>query len=368
MPDAWSMDYISSIWRKIEAESQNHSIFQSWDWISCWLEISKKNVQPIIFKSNGKAVGICFIGFGQSFDLRIFSFKTVFPFQTGNPAIDELCTEYNAILSLPEYIETVHLKLIDFLIKHKRLKKYQRILLNNISEKNIEFYQKSALDNDLNLKIFKTTPSAQINLEHLRQNNLPYDYHFSKSLKKDIRRSEKLYTEKYGSLTIERPDNATQAHNWFQELGKLHKKKFEAQKGSSFWDYPEIVRMQRAFLNRKFSSGVVEIVRLCAGTTPIGYLYNFVYRNVIYFYLSGFRFEDDNRLKPGLLSHNYLIQQHYNNDINIYDFMAGDQKYKYRMAQEGETQYHLYLDKKTFKHNCINAIGSFKKIFKNHKL
>ena len=115
MPDAWSVDYISSHWRKLEEQSSDHSVFQSWAWIDCWLEIAKKYIRPIIFKDNGKIVGMCFIGFGKSYDCRIIGFKTIFPFLSGVEQVDIIASEYNSILCLPEYAQIVYTLLTQFL-------------------------------------------------------------------------------------------------------------------------------------------------------------------------------------------------------------------------------------------------------------
>ena len=367
MPDAWSIDYVSSHWRKLEDQSLGHCVFQSWAWLDCWLGVAKKHIRPIIFKDNGKVVGMCFIGFGKTYDAKIIGFKTIFPFLSGMNNVDIITPEYNQILCLDEYKHIVYKLLIEFIANDKRLKKYSRILLSHISQEHLEEYQKTAQDTGYHLDIYKTVHSAYVDLKKIRDENLDYNHSFSKSLKTDIRRCEKLYTEKYGILKLEKPGNVTQAQNWFQELGKLNKVRFQKKNQKSAWDYPELVGMHRAFLNRQFSSGTAQIVRLCAGTTPIGYLYNFMYRNVVYFYMSGFRLESDNRLKPGLLTHSHAIQDYFKQGLKTYDFMAGDQSYKYRMATDTNDVFYLTLTKKTMSFKCVQFLKKLTRFLKSTK-
>ena len=364
MPDAWSVDYVSSHWRKLEEQSSEHSIFQSWSWIDCWLEIAKKHIRPIIFKDNGNIIGMCFIGFGKSYDCKFFKFKTVFPFLSGSSHIDIITSEYNRIICLPEYEDVVHDALIRFLKNDKRISKISRIIIPCISEKHSLIYKNASKDIDWDFNIYKTVNAAYIDFNKIRKDNDDYNTHFSKSLKNDIRRCEKIYVEKYGNIKLERPENVTQAQNWLQELGKLNKVRFKNKGVNSAWDYPELVRMHRAFLNRQFSAQNVEIIRLCVGTTPIGYLYNFIYRGVVSFYMSGFRYEDDNRLIPGLLTHSYTIRDHFLNGKNIYDFMAGDQSYKYRMSTNTINLDYISITKKTIFFRCVNILKKMVKIFK----
>jgi CelD/BcsL family acetyltransferase involved in cellulose biosynthesis len=359
------VDYIRNHWRKLEADAVGHSIFQNWEWIECWLEVAKQHVRPLIFKDNNqKIIGICFVGFSSIYDLKIFGFRTLFPFLSGVPSIDILASEYNQILCLPEYRLIVHELLVDFLLKSDQMKQYSRILLRRVPDEFLEIYKNVAERNNCIFKIFKTEPSAYTDLKSLQEEKLPYDDYFSKSLKSDIRRSEKLYREKYGELKLEKSTNVTQAQNWFQEIGKLNRLRFQDKYKKVAWDYPELVQVNRAFLNRQFSSGKVEIIRLCAGANPIGYLLNFIYRDVVYFYMCGFRYEEDNRLKPGLLMHNYAIQEYYKQGLHKYDFMAGDQHYKYRMGKQGVTMHHFTISRKSFKLKCVHVLTAIKDMIK----
>jgi hypothetical protein len=364
MPEAWSVDYIKTNWCQIEEKSVSHSIFQSWAWVDCWLEIARKLVRPLIFKSNSDIVGICFIGFGVSRDLKFFRYQTIYPFLSGHPDIDIIASEYNSILCLPGYEEAVHLSLINFLRNDKRLSKYKRLCFQRISEEFLSFYKQASVEQKYLMDIYKTEKSACVHLDQLRKSDLDYDQYFSKSIKADIARSEKLYIEKYGSIKIEKPENVTQAQNWFQELGKLNKLRFQSKKEKSAWDYPELVRMHRAFLNRNFSKGNIEIIRLCAGDVVIGYLYNFIYQNVVYFYMGGFRYETDNKLKPGFLTHSYVIKEHYNNGKQIYDFMAGNQSYKYRMGVNGDNMFHFTMTKPGMKTAFVHMASKLYKMIK----
>ena len=84
-----------------------------------------------------------------------------------------------------------------------------------------------------------------------------------------------------------------------------------------------------------FPHNDVLLLELRAGEEIIGVLYNFVYRGRVYFYQSGFRYSEDSRLKPGLLSH-YLAIRHCLAQpiLTEYDFLAGDAQYKRSLAAD----------------------------------
>jgi len=48
------------------------------------------------------------------------------------------------------------------------------------------------------------------------------------------------------------------------------------------------------------------------------------HRGVVTFYQSGLRYEDDNRLKPGLIAHSLAIQHYLDGKASEYDFLAGE--------------------------------------------
>jgi CelD/BcsL family acetyltransferase involved in cellulose biosynthesis len=66
------------------------------------------------------------------------------------------------------------------------------------------------------------------------------------------------------------------------------------------------------------------MARASAGGETFGMLYNFVQSGVVYFYQSGFLYEDDNRAKPGLLTHALVIQSCLDQGFERYDFLASD--------------------------------------------
>jgi hypothetical protein len=61
-------------------------------------------------------------------------------------------------------------------------------------------------------------------------------------------------------------------------------------------------------------------------------LYNFVHDGRVLNYLSGFLYERDGRLKPGLISHVLSIEDSIVRGERGYDFLAGSAGHKYHLA------------------------------------
>jgi CelD/BcsL family acetyltransferase involved in cellulose biosynthesis len=89
------------------------------------------------------------------------------------------------------------------------------------------------------------------------------------------------------------------------------------------------------------------LVRIGSADRAIGYLSNFRYRGQIYAYLSGFLYDADPKLKPGLVSHALCIETHLRGGAAIYDFMAGDNRYKASLGVPGPDMLYLIARRPT---------------------
>jgi CelD/BcsL family acetyltransferase involved in cellulose biosynthesis len=50
-------------------------------------------------------------------------------------------------------------------------------------------------------------------------------------------------------------------------------------------------------------------------------------------YQTGFRYDEDGRFKPGLVSHAQAIQFSVDDDARVYDLLMGDQRFKRSLAK-----------------------------------
>ena len=158
----------------------------------------------------------------------------------------------------------------------------------------------------------------------------------SSNSRAQIRKSMRLY-EKIGKLTIDLAKNSDELSQWFEHLNQLHMKRWGNSDEGSGFSNPWFVSFHSALLNDGLKGGEAELLRIKAGDSVLGYLYNFVFKGHIYFYLSGFNFNDDPKLKPGLVSHCLAISYYSQLGNNCYDFMGGDARYKRSLSnQNGE--------------------------------
>ena len=192
-------------------------------------------------------------------------------------------------------------------------------------------------------RVIAETGSARVDLAAVRASGRPYVATLGPNTRSQIRRACRLYDER-GGLRLDAAQDVDEALAYFAAAGPLHQARWEARGKPGAFASPHYVDFHQRLIRAAWSSGAVDLLRVSAGDEPIGYLYNFVHRGTVYFYLSALRYEADNRLKPGLVTHALAIQHYVDRGLATYDFMAGASRYKASLGQPGPAILHLRLE------------------------
>jgi tetratricopeptide (TPR) repeat protein/CelD/BcsL family acetyltransferase involved in cellulose biosynthesis len=108
--------------------------------------------------------------------------------------------------------------------------------------------------------------------------------------------------------------------------------KWRPRKGSRI---PDLLRTNYAMLRRCFESGALFLPVLWRGDRPLGALASFldVRKKSLLFFITG-RDETFNNPSPGLVLHAHSIRHAIENGIATYDFLRGNESYKYSFGPE----------------------------------
>jgi CelD/BcsL family acetyltransferase involved in cellulose biosynthesis len=141
-----------------------------------------------------------------------------------------------------------------------------------------------------------------------------------------------------GDLCIERASTKEDALAWLGELRRWHQARWTSRGQPGAFACPFFERFLRGLVERGLGEGVVDILRVNAGRHELGYLYNFVYRDRVSNYQSGFQFGPDGRHKPGLVAHALAVQYYASNNPSLrkYGFLAGATQYKRSLSTGSE--------------------------------
>jgi CelD/BcsL family acetyltransferase involved in cellulose biosynthesis len=104
-----------------------------------------------------------------------------------------------------------------------------------------------------------------------------------------------------------------------------------------------------------------------AGGATIGLLYNFVHQGNVAFYQSGLRYEGDNRLKPGNVTHALVIQACLEQGLDSYDFLTGapsGSRYKQSLATDTSPLAWTVLRRPTVQTQILSALRALRRVVK----
>jgi CelD/BcsL family acetyltransferase involved in cellulose biosynthesis len=211
----------------------------------------------------------------------------------------------------------------------------RRVALSGIPER----YIAAAGEGPYRASIRVTRPAPFVDLAALRLAGRPYLSRLSANTRYQLRRSQRRY-EADGPLTICRARSVAEAGEFLDRLAELHQRYWTGRGRPGAFANAKFGRFHRALIERAFPEGEIDLLRICGGGRVVGYLYNFLYRRVVYAYQSGFDYAvSDSHQKPGLTCHHLAIERYLAAGADRYDFLAGADRYKQSLAS-GATLLH----------------------------
>jgi CelD/BcsL family acetyltransferase involved in cellulose biosynthesis len=323
-------------WRDLEAKA-DLTFFTSWSWIGPWLDILPTTLRKhlLIAKQDGAIVGLGVVVKGRAHLMRAMPVMCWRLHATGIHDIDDLTIEYNGFLLDKRCANKVEQSMLDFLLKRTGIKRFE------VSMGNARFADLADPAPKGILVRSNFRKSYLVNLERVRDTEGGFLATLSGNTRSQIKRSLNAYQGELGPIRVEPAQSEEQASAFFDELKSLHAQTWsERGKHSGFATSPVAHRFHMALIANAFGKGEVQLLRISAGTSIVGYLYNFVHRGRVIFYQSGFNYGLlDKHDRPGLVCHALAIEHHgAHAGLHWYDFAAGDYRYKTSLAKHHEVQ------------------------------
>jgi len=315
---------VSQLWGHL-VDQTRASFFLTNEWVETWLEIFGEVLDPKIltFFDKRLPVGACILT-SNIFRYRFLPMRRIYLNCAGEPEEDGTCIEYNRLLCLPGYESSIA-DAIRVYLSHSR---WDELYLAGMELQN---HQSAFAADGYGLQIAQH-PCWYVDLAGLRDRGLSYEDILTANARSQIRRSIRLYEQTGDDVTLERAQNQSAALHFFAELSRLHLVAW-TRRGEHTALASQ--RFHQRLISRAHPLGRIDLLRVSAGQAVIGILYNFLYMGRVYFYQSGFAYEEDNRLKPGLTTHYKAISYYSTHpEVAEYDFLAGDSQYKRSLAKE----------------------------------
>jgi len=318
---------LETSWKELEARA-THSFYLSWLWIGTWLRHLPEGAQPhvLVARASSTIVGLAIICRRRAWSFGPHAGARWLLNETGDTRFDRLCIEYNNILSERSMADAIIVACLEALTH--RLRHSDQLVLSGI-DPDLELAAcRTAGRAGLVTEVKQADTARWIDFAKVRQQGGNYRATLGRNTRQAVSRAMRLYAER-GPVELRIMETTTEALAAFDLLADFHQSRW-GRKGS--FANPGFRPFHEELIARGVPMGAVRISRTLAGDQTIGVLYNFVHDGRVLNYQSGFRYERDGRLKPGLISHVLSIEDSIVRGERGYDFMAGPAGHKSRLA------------------------------------
>ena len=323
-----SVEEVEPLWRELERRAEP-SFFLSWIWVRTWLELTRLKPLVVAVRTGAGVVGLGLLSprtrrrFGLSWPALSLN-------ETGLAEFDSIMVEDNGFLAergLESMVASAGLMAIGQ-SKHD----WRELRLSGVRDTG------TSVAELLGLPVRVEARRTSYSVETAAVASDGQLTSLSANTRRQINRSLRLYAER-GVVVLDASPDLDTAMARFAELETLHQRYWRSRGKPGAFAEPFFGRFHRTLLQRGFPTGLVDVLRVTAGGQTIGLLHTFFYGQDAYAYQSGFQFEDDPRLKPGLVSHLLAIRHCRDVGLRSYRLLAGDSRYKRSLAT---SQYELY--------------------------
>ncbi|MGL4577089.1 MAG: GNAT family N-acetyltransferase [Burkholderiaceae bacterium] len=314
-------------WHALHAATPGASIFISPLWMQTWLKHYGHafSGQWVRWHSQGKTVGGVLVlrraRWRKGVPLRCLYLNTSDDMAARSPQ-----AEFNQVLHDPAYAQQVCTALADYLQERR----WDCIALSGFEQS--PFFENLLTKLRYARAESDAKPAPFVDLKALPEG--AYAQTLGSRSGQQIRQSIRQYEEKFGPLRLEEAQDDASRQLYLAELARLHNALWRDRGMPGAFDCAQFVAFHNALVASGGPQGAIRLMRVIAGQHVLGYLYALNDRGCVYVYQSGFCYENDTKLRPGLVTHALAISHCRDQGQHEYNLMAGDSQYKRTLAKQ----------------------------------
>jgi CelD/BcsL family acetyltransferase involved in cellulose biosynthesis len=309
---------VETLWRKLETASAA-SFFVSWTWVGTWLRCLPETIRPQLLTAtrNGDPIAVAVLVARRERRRGILNVRQLHFNSTGDPALDCITIEHNGFVARAEENQDIWAA---FLCWFAGYAEADELVVPGIVEGTMGGMggDASLLHGSVRMPAF-ACDLAQGGRDALLAR-------LSANARQQLRRSLRD-CEFLGPLRIDTAPNTAAALAWLAELKVLHIASWTRRGQPHAFRYPFFEIFHRALIEAGTMEGRVRLRRIAAGSSLLGYLYDFLDGARVYAYQSGFSGQHI-RQRPGYVCHILAMEQDALEDARSYDFLGGENRLK----------------------------------------
>ena len=321
-------------WNKLLDASVSESFFLKWEWIyTYWESLDKKNavLQIWLCHVGDKLVGIAPLYIYSTMFLKIPVRKMAF-------LGDRVASDYMDIFAIPGYEETCCREVLDRVNKQSPVP-YDMLDLEGVcTDSNLfrSLSSGSVTDSDIKLLPVFDCPRTRLNVSFDE-----YLHRLSASTRYSLGRKRRKLEREFGKVTVEHFDLKNNPEK-LDTLFDLHKQRWSVLKGKSSTFSSEYRKLFNRKLLPRFDEGGGFFSCMSVAEKPVSIMYVFVYKENAYFYQNGWD-PAYATYGVGILNIQYAIRYAIELGCKTFDFLRGEEAYKYKFCEDVRQAYSLLL-------------------------
>ena len=338
-------DSLAAEWSALQDASE-HSFFQSWGWIGCWLRLLPQGTRALLLRVRigGETVGLAVLLERRVWRRGLVHSRSLYLHETGRPEIDELTIEHNGVLVRRDCAGLAQAVALARLVEEVAAGRFDEIILSGVGPD----YRQAAegiRTPKAHLLVWKCEPSHVVELDRLRSGGPDGLGALAPSTRKGIRRALRR-AEEYGPLKVEEARSVEEALTYLDALIELHQARWTGAGERGAFYSPWLRRFHAALVASRLPEGEIQLLRVSAGESVLGYLYHFQYRQRLYCYQWGLVRDEDRRISAGLVCEALSLKHNLEQPVRIYDLLHGDTEHKRRFGTHCEARFWLVLQRR----------------------
>src|SRR3990170_283619 len=331
-------------WNLLLSVSSADNFFLRWEWLGNWWEVFRTSNMELcillIEKENGEVVGIAPFYLKRRLLGGIYPLKRLMFLGTQTEGPGSIGSEYMNIICREGEEESIAQYLFDQIVSHNFC---DEIYLSKMDTSSIAFnlFKKLAARERFLSMVFNESKSPYISLPSAWEE---YLNGLSSSMRYKIRNERRKLEKSTGNVVIRNTCDEIKLSSDFQEFMRLHQTRWLSRNMGGAFSSVKFTLFHKKVVSSLMKSGYLDLIFLSVDGKNKAAMYNIIYNNKVYFYLSGL---DTNGGKGsfGLLLHGYCIEEAIKRGMDEYDFMLKGKldAYKDQWTKEHRILADLYI-------------------------
>lgn len=336
------LDELGEQWCALEPRS-DCSFFTSWNWTGSWLATLPEltGLRLLRVTAEGETVALAIVSSRRRSWRAGMSLRGLFFHVTGDDHFDRITPEHNDLLCVRQHAVAVRRELIGALNRLDRgwdelhlpgvtpYAEWTEPLPAGVWVEHRREEESFAVDLDAVRAAGAGAAASGASVESLIESHLGL---LSANTRSQVRRSIKE-VRKLGEMQLIEAASVEEALRHLRGLRDLHQSCWVARGEPGAFGHPYFEAFHTKLIETAHPRGEVQLLKLQAGDSVLGYLYNFKWRGRILNYQSGFAYDTVSKhARPGLVAHALAVAVAAQRGEMIYDFMAGANRTKESLA------------------------------------